>query len=216
MDAQYYVFALFLASLVCAIIVLCKVLFSGVKRQHKVLQTLLDEKETKLLTLYLDVEEIMDEFNRQAEATIADIKEHKRQAAGYLPQPKPMQMSEKAASAHMRTEEKSEAQREKFQSDALEVIASRRAELESESLNMRCSKPEAKADGGSLFKRIIDIAVDEPITLPPVSAAVSPKNKRSEAILELKKQGKSETQIAQELGITQNEVKIVIGLTAGG
>ena len=69
---EYYAFALFVAGLICVIAIICKVLFSNVKRQQK----LLDERESQILQLYTSVETLMEEFNDQIKLTTDELKEY--------------------------------------------------------------------------------------------------------------------------------------------
>lgn len=76
MGIQQYAFALFIAALICLIAILCKVLFSDVKRQKK----MLDEKESEILRLYTSVETMMEEFHDQMKATTAELKDYEFRA----------------------------------------------------------------------------------------------------------------------------------------
>ena len=71
MNLEYYLFALFIAALICLIAIICKVLFADVKRQKK----LLDEQESKILQLYTSVETMMEEFNEQIKMTTNELKD---------------------------------------------------------------------------------------------------------------------------------------------
>lgn len=166
MGIEYYWYALFVAILLCLVAILCKFLFANVKQQHKVIHKMLDEKESKLLRLYQDVEEIMEEFTLQAKSATEDIKD------GAL------------ANNSISTLKNVEAVTEK--------------------------KPEPPANDSLVFKNLIDVTVDEPL---PISSASPVQNTRNGKILAMKSEGKTSSQIAQELGITQNEVLTVIGLT---
>jgi len=198
---DFYAFALFIAGLLCLIAILCKVLFANVKRQYK----LLDEKETKLLQLYQTVESIMEEFSDQIKAATEEIKEFElrtaaRAAAAILP-PEPLKRevleklprAERVDSSRMRA--------------ANDVLARAERIVKSDALKNGAHPPNG--DGGTVFHRLFDETVGE----APEGAAETPnKQERTEAILALAGEGKTDAQIAQELGITQNEVKLVIGL----
>lgn len=58
MGLSHYLFASYVFILVCVVLVICKFMFSDVKRQKK----MLDDTETKLLRTYQTLEEAMDEF----------------------------------------------------------------------------------------------------------------------------------------------------------
>jgi DNA-binding NarL/FixJ family response regulator len=61
-----------------------------------------------------------------------------------------------------------------------------------------------------VFQRLFEDAQSEPQTS---EGDVPAKPSRSDSIVTLSKGGKTVPQIARELGITQNEVNLVIGLT---
>jgi len=199
---EYYGFALFISALLCLIAILCKVLFSNVRRQRK----LLDEKETKLLQLYQTVESIMEDFNDQARATTEDIKEYEHRAA----------ISAAAAASMSETVRYEQSERlpraEKAESSRLRAASEMLARAE-RIVNIdvqRSSPPAARPDNKVVFQRLFDDTAREAqaeIKTPPA------KQNRSELILGLAEEGKTDAQIARELGITQNEVNLVIGLT---
>ncbi|MCL2425527.1 MAG: hypothetical protein FWD05_04225 [Oscillospiraceae bacterium] len=162
--ASYYIFALFVAVLICVIAFVCKLLFANVKRQRK----LLDEQETKLLQLYTSVETLMEEFNEQVKLTTTEFKEHEyRFTSGMSVFDLPPEL-----------EQKVQIQQE-----------------------------------GAGFKKALDDVVNSPVAESAMNIAVnSSVQMRTDAILSLAKEGKSDNEIAQELGITRNEVLLVIGL----
>ena len=98
MGIEHYLFAGFIAALICLIAIIIKLLFANVRRQQK----LLDEKETNLLQLYRKVESIMEEFNDQISAAMDDIKEYESSIAARLasaaqqPEPGAMQFDEES------------------------------------------------------------------------------------------------------------------------
>jgi len=67
-----------------------------------------------------------------------------------------------------------------------------------------------KAENTAVFQRLIDETANEPLA---AQAEVPLQQAKNEAILALASEGKTDAQIASELGITRNEVKFVIGLT---
>ena len=212
---EYYAFALFIAALVCLVAILFKVLFSNVKQQNK----LLDEKESKILQLYRTVENIMDEFGDQVKATTDDIKELERRVTARVESTAAMKIQEhqqqillqqQQQQAAAKTEqlgklpraERSDPSRIKAAGDALA-----RAERIVKSSSLKGGEQSAKSDNGVVFQRLFDETVsDAPEEAPS-------QQTRNEAILALAESGKTDAQIASELGITQNEVKLVIGLT---
>lgn len=207
MGIEYYAFALFITGLICLITVLCKVLFSNVKRQHK----LLDEKETKLLQLYQTVESIMEEFNDQVKAAMDDINEFEIRAAKRAvamamqadpPQPEPVKAEQFEA---LPRAERIDSSRLKAAGDALE----RAGRIVKRDTLKKDAEP-AKSDNGTVFQRLFDETAAESV---PASPEIQEKQVKNEAILALAEEGKTHAEIAKELGITQNEVKLVIDLT---
>ena len=155
---------------------------------------MLEEKETKLLLLFKNVEEIMAEFNKQASAAMEDMKQHEIRIA-----------SRAAAVEREEVRSPAEEARTKVADDV------RRATENMEKKDEK-KKPEPPAKLNSApFQRIIDVTEEEPLENPPPGSA---KSARRDAVIALKDEGKTVAQIAQGLGITQNEVKIIIGLTA--
>ena len=66
----------------------------------------------------------------------------------------------------------------------------------------------AKSDNGAVFQRLFDET-----TIEQAAAAEAPAQQiKNEAIIALAGEGRTYAQIASDLGITQNEVKLVIGL----
>ena len=199
---EYYAFALFIAALVCLVAIVYKVLFSNVKRQY----TMLDEKESKLLQLYQTVETIMDEFNDQVKAAIEEIKEHenraaKRVAAMTLPkEPVKTEQLEKLPRV-----ERADNTRIKAANDMLA-----RAERIVKNDALKNPAVHSKTGNTAVFQRLFDEVASE---TPVEPAETPPQQTKNEAILTLSEEGKTDAQIASELGITQNEVKLVIGLT---
>ena len=165
MSVGYYVFALFIAILICVIAIIFKLLFANVRSQRK----LLDEQETKLLQLYTSVETLMEEFNEQVKLTTTEFKEHEyRFTSGMSVFDLPPALEEKM---HTRQE------------------------------------------SISGFKEILDDVASSPVSNSTTNiSSDSSVQTRTDAILALAKEGKSDAEIAQELGITRNEVLLVLGL----
>ena len=206
MGIDYYAFALFISGLVCLIAVLFRVLFADVKRQHK----LLDEKETKLLQLYRTVENIMEEFADQVKATTDELKEHENRLAkrdlSAAPPPEPAK--KEPAAEKLPRSVTVDSSRIRAASEVLE-----RAEriIKGDTLKPPASSgiSNGGANGGAVFQRFFDESVSEQ---PEPPEAADEKKTRKESILELAAEGKTDAQIASELGITRNEVRLVIGL----
>ena len=217
MSIEYYAFALFISGLICLIAILCKVLFANVKRQQK----LLDERETKLLQLYQTIESIMDEFGDQSKAAMEEIKEYETRAVK-----RAAELALLAAESQRNEPPAEPAKTEVFErlpradksdkSDpgrlkaAGEVLA--RAERIVKRDTLKGDEEPAKNENTAVFQRLFDETAGE---TPAVGTTkeVSSKQTRNEAIIALMEEGKTEAEIAQELSITQNEVKLVIGLT---
>lgn len=73
MGLDHYLFAFYVFTLICVIAVICKYLFSDVKRQRR----MLDETERKLLRTYQSLEDVMDEFYDAVAEAKADIEKSK-------------------------------------------------------------------------------------------------------------------------------------------
>ena len=210
MSIEYYAFALFIAGLVCLIAILVKVLFSDLRRQHK----LLDEKETKLLQLYNTVESIMEEFTDQAKITTDEIKEYEgrvamRASALTLPpdQIRSEQIIEKLPVRPVAVDS------DKIMA-ASEVLGRAERIIKSEAPKAVAEvAPKAAPPSGEVFQSFFDDTAAEPPA--PMSPDTRSKQSRNEKILTLAEAGKTDAQIAAELGITRNEVRLIIDLTGG-
>ena len=82
MGPDYYIFALYIFILICAILIICRFLFAGVKRRSKIL----DEKEEKILITYKTLEDAMDEFYDIADEAKAEL-ERKLKKLSEIPDP---------------------------------------------------------------------------------------------------------------------------------
>ncbi|MDR0490921.1 MAG: hypothetical protein LBH28_06725 [Oscillospiraceae bacterium] len=201
MDIKYYGFALFIAILVCLVAVLCRALFGGIKRQLK----LFDEKESQFMALYRSIESIMEEWNDQVKASKDEIKEFENHASVRL-----------ASIIAQMAPGKEEADHKPLQfaaagpdriGSAGEVLA-RAEKMAKQSTGIR---PDAskKNDRGTVFRRLFDERIGE---LSTGSDDTPAKPSKNDSILALAEDGKTVPQIARELGITQNEVNLVIGI----
>lgn len=166
MGIEYYGFAFFVFVLLSALIILCKILFSDVKRQNR----LLDEKEEKLLRLYQTLEDSIEEFYDM-------VAESKSELDGKF-------KNMVSAAENIMQEEAPEANKgQKKQSPQ---------RIEEEPVEFSVLLSEAERSTGE--------------------ASVEPGGLHS-SILNLSKSGKTKTQIAKELGITQTEVGLVIEMS---
>ena len=225
---EYYAFASFLTGLICLIAIICKVLFANVKRQYK----LLDEKETKLLELYRAVESITEDFNDQVKAATEEIKEYENRVALIAASITEKQGDGLSALLTKQGDGLYALPAKQGDSPALlaqqrnHALASRARRAGSGRARAANEEP-AKAgrvirgdvrrspavtennDNGAVFQRFFDEAATQ---APQTPAETYKKQTRSEAVLELAQEGKTDAQIASELGITQNEVKLIIGI----
>jgi len=263
MEIQHYVFSLFLAALICGIAILCKVLFSDTKRQKK----LLDEKETKILELYISVETLTEEFNDLARTTIEEMKEYEMRALSRsavselpsefekieqvldrLPKSVPLDaarikvlgdvvertnsMSGNEASyfAPMQPQQPIQQPLPKApvvpppQHQSISQQAPRQAAplpTISNAVHQAYGAPAPKPfnppkvdTGNAVFQKMFDDTVDTgPVnTVYAETNGVATQQSRSDIILSMSEAGKDDIQIASELGITRNEVALVLGL----
>jgi len=227
MGIEYYIFALFIAALVCVIAIICKVLFSNVKRQRK----LLDERETQILQLYTSTETLMEEFNEQIKMTTDELKGLESRANTQVMQiqkASQMQQSLQAQQVSHTVDttafdlppelEKKEQVLDKlprtlpFDANRIRVAGEvlERAERIVKSENITLPAPQEKERPGAVFQKFFDDTA-ESTPIPPAVRA-SRAQTRTEAILELAAEGKTDVEIASQLGITRNEVVLVVGL----
>ena len=211
MGIEYYAFALFVAGLVCVIAIICKVLFGNIRRQKK----LLDERESQILQLYTSVETLMEEFNEQVKLTTNELKEHEYRATSHIPAfdlPPELEKKEQVLEKLPRSLP-FDANRIRVAGEVLE-----RAERIVKSDAIISQAPSAgdtasKEEDGAVFQKFFDETVESTPPPPP-----TPEEKkatvrtRTDMIIELANEGKSDVEIASELGITRNEVLLVIGL----
>jgi len=202
MGIQYYAFTLFIAGLVCLIAILIKFLFADVRRQQK----LLDEKETKILHLYNSVESLMDEITDQAMIVADEMKEYERRIAM------------RSASIVLQTDTTIRPEIK----DAQPVAHTMAAETaKSKAINevyertpvAEVQRPPAKttSSSGMVFQSFFDESIED---FEHVNGGAKPH--RNDLIVAMSKDGRTDAQIAHELGITQNEVRLVIDLMTSG
>jgi len=203
MGIEYYAFALFVSGLICLIAILCKVLFSDIKRQTK----LLDEKETKLLQLYRTVENIMEEFADQVKATTEELKEHENRLAkrdlAVVPPPEPVKKD-----VYGTTQSRSVTVDSSRIRAASEVLERAERIIKGDTLKPPANSVKNGGNSGAVFQKFFDESANE----QPEPPAEAVRMTKKETILALAADGKTDAQIASELGITRNEVKLVIGL----
>jgi len=206
MGLEYYAFALFVAGLVCVIAIICKVLFANVKRQKK----LLDERETKIIQLYASVETLMEEFQEQVKMTTAELKEQEYRATSNIAAfnlPPELEKKEPVLEKVPRTLPY-DANRIRAAGEVLE-----RAERIVKNDAATAAPPQERNINAPVFQRFFDETAES--TPPPPPTAAEKKatvQTRTEMILELAAEGKTDIEIASELGITRNEVLLVVGL----
>jgi len=209
MELGYYAFALFIAGLICIIAIICKVLFGNVKRQKK----LLDERESQILKLYTSVETLMEEFNEQVKMTTKELKEQEYRATSQISAfdlPLVLEKKEQAIEKLPRTLP-FDANRIKVAGEVLE-----RAEriIKSDNIISPAFDDAAQRDeDGPVFQKFFDDTLEA--TPPPPPSQEEKKasvRTRTDMIIDLANEGKSDVEIASELGITRNEVLLVIGL----
>ncbi|MCL2046264.1 MAG: hypothetical protein FWG88_07745 [Oscillospiraceae bacterium] len=226
MGITYYAFALFIAALVCLIGILYKLLFGNVKRQRK----LLEEKESNILQLYQTIESIMDEFTEQIAAAMDDIKEYEsRAAATFTASQARLQELRMEEAIIERIEEEPafvpilETARAPAMPMTVDATRIRAASEVLERAERMVRSPVGRSadyivgdgDNGEVVQRLLDDDPDNEPQSPPSTIQGNIQGKSNkDAILTLAEEGKTQAQIAQELGITQNEVKLVIDLVA--
>ena len=209
MGLEYYAFALFVAGLICVIAIICKVLFANVKGKKR----LLDEREAQIMLLYTSVETLMEEFNDQVKATTEEIKEYEYRATSKIAAfdlPPELEQKELVLEKLPRTLPL-DANRIKVAGEVLE-----RAEriIKNDVIinhGTSAAQPPEKEETGAVFQKFFDESADAPP--PPPPSDTSNARLRSAAILTLADEGKTDVEIASELGITRNEVQLVIDLT---
>jgi len=235
---QHYAFAFFIAGLICLIAILCKVLFSNVKRQQK----LLDEKESRILQLYVSVENLTEEFNDLARTTMEELKEYENRAISRmsvnalpsefqkieqvldrLPKSVPLDANRMRATGEIieRTDRMAVSDTPLVVPPPQQVvkpiapappIPPPMQTIQQNTYTPPKPYSPPKADNsGAVFQKMFDDTV-EAQSPAPSNAAENGAESRSEKILAMVAEGKDNIQIASELGITRNEVAFVVGL----
>ena len=209
MGIEYYLFALFIAALICIIALVFKVLFANVKRQQK----LLDERETQILQLYNTIETIMDEFGDQVKASMDEIKALEHRATANI-----------SAFELPPGLEKKDQIFDKVQLPRTEPLTANRIRAAGEVLERAeriikqdvivneeaAAPPESPPQNTAVFQKFFDDAADGP---PQDYEKISGAPTKNEKIRALADEGKTDVEIASKLGITQSEVQLVTSLT---
>ena len=211
MGIEYYAYALFVTAMVCIVAIVFKMLFADVRRQRK----LLEEKETELYDFYRTVRNVMEEFFDQVETVQKDIRDHEDKLIKLKlqsqPQPQPPIIpSLNKALEHAKLESLSKLPRREIEDTGVDRIR-----IASEVIGRAEKVIKGDISAADETKPAFEQYLEDSVTAEaeaakdPVAAA---KQKRNKTILELNKQGKTTAQIAEELSITQNEVKLIIEL----
>ena len=206
MGIEYYAFALFVTVLICLIAFLFKMLFADVKRQKK----MLDEKESELLKLYRTVENVIEEFTDKAKAITKEIKVHEDRMLKF-------ELEQKANNVPIKISEPVVPQKPNKLPRTMAVDSSvdrikaageviERAERVVKGEAAKVTQPVVPQP---VFQRVLkETEAPKPYDDP----SLTEKQRRNKKILELADSGKTTAQIAEELSISQNEVKLVIEL----
>jgi len=215
MGLEYYAFALFVAGLICVIVIICKVLFANVKAQKK----MLDERESQILQLYTSVETLMEEFNDQLKITTDELKQQEYRATAHMSAfdlPPELEHKEQVLEKLEQLEKVPrslpfDANRIRVAGEVLE--RAERIIKNDTIISPNGTQPSAPAvaerqEHTAVFQKFFDDTVEA----NPSPAEMSNAQTRSNAILALANKGKTDAEIAGELGITRNEVQLVIGL----
>ena len=211
MGIEHYAFALFIAGLVCVVVIIIKLLFGNVKKQMK----LLDERESQILQIYTTVETLMEEFNEQLKITTAELKEHEKRATSRMAAfelPPELEKKEQILEKLPRTLPL-DATRIRVAGEVLE-----RAERIVKSDEIVKPPPSVggsagREEGGAVFQNFFDDTMESTPPIPPTQEEKRAiVQTRTDAILALAEEGKTDIEIASELGITRNEVLLVVGL----
>jgi hypothetical protein len=180
----YYLFAFFVFILVCLVLLLWRFLFAGLKRER----IYLEQKEEELQVLLQTLRKEADDFFDLATDKAAEISDERKRVAALISG----------------------------------FTLPQSAENESVVLPNPEPEPAVKAAPFNEFRKAIEDAVikqNEPPIIPKVDASETvpvnqvkpePKSSKKEQILTLLDSGKDALQIAKELGITRNEVDLVI------
>jgi DNA-directed RNA polymerase specialized sigma24 family protein len=184
MSADYYVFAFYEFLLICVILLLCRALFSRAKKQ----KAKLEEKEAKLLKLYQTVEDAMDELYDLASESKSEIEEALNKLSSLMGS-----LAKAEIGGPGTPSLKADASETEFQKDRRDGVKQTDGDRERFREPIKPDKEQTR----------------------PTSAADQAERRyatRAEIILERSRSGKTSAQIAKELGITLNEVDLVIGM----
>ena len=207
---EYYAFALFVTAMICIIAILFKMLFADVRRQKK----MLDEKESELLKLFRTVENMMEEFADQVKSTTREIKIHedKIMKLRVKAQKQSVEQRIQEQAAPEQTEQLPRRMTVDSSSDRIK-IASDLVERQGRVIKGDLINPNTPNTRKPEFQQIFTQAENE---IQTIDATKNAKKARTDKVMALSKQGKTAPEIAKELGITQNEVRLIIELGKQG
>ena len=194
MGLSYYGFAFFIFLLLCIFAMLCRHLFI---RNKGNVQSVLDEKEKKLLTLYSTMEDMMDEFNDTAMAASMEINRQIVEMRNIKPS---MHQAAPAPAARATT-------------PAIPMPAAAPPAMPTVPLPPIPVAPTEDAQ---------PVAPPKPAAAPafsqfePPEATIDPKRPpdRPSHILSMHKQGMDRMHIAKQLSVTLSEVDLVLGIAS--
>ena len=225
-----YIFALFIFGLVCLTAILCRILFFNAGRDAKRQNALLDEKEQKMLKLYQSIETIAEDFEDNVKIATDEIREIENRTIKIVAQLKAQDETVReaaaaaaaaavAAAVPAQPQTHPEPASMRINGTKTMTVDSTRFKAAGEVLERaermviggkpKNSESRVRSVNGLEFQRIIDETVIEQY---PSEPELTEKQKRTNEILSLSSEGKSVAQIARKLGITRNEVDLVIGL----
>lgn len=255
MGVEYYIFALFVAALVCGVAIVFKLLFSNVKKEKEEL----DKREAEVYKTYSAAETLLEEFEDQAKTTLDELKKRELeyreliqnnpvietvaepvQSAPVAEKPqRPLSPEEKRIKAAGDVIERAERYIvhdstpdtrlkpppviQAFTSaettiTPIPVVSPKAAQAAYASLpaqkavqSVKTTQEEKAKATTVVFQKFFDDAAEAP---PPAQYAPDANNgaSKKDIILELTREGKTDVEIASQLGITRNEVQLVIGM----
>ena len=241
MGIEYYAFALFIAALICLIAIICKVLFANVKRQKKLLdeqeskilqiytsvETIIEEFQEQVKMTTNELKDLEYRANSQAVQVV-----QASQAAKAASEAQTAQAAQTALALHMSNREafdlppaleKKEQVPDKmprtlsYDPDRIRAAGEAlehagriiKSDAVVPALQSEIATPR-KENNVAVFQKFFDDTAES--TPPPPEIKASRIQTRTDAILALSAEGKTDIEIASELGITRNEVLLVVGL----
>ena len=243
MGAEYYAFALFIAGLVCIVAIVFKVLFSDIKRKNKMLderetqvlhtynavETIMeefqDQAKATIEELKLREQEYRAAMQNMAAFQLPPELEKKAQVIDKVP--RPLSLDANRIKVAGEVIERAERHMGYDISTAATAISAEPSVQTQQAVPSYTADPppidifkqavpvvqQTKSEiKPVVFQKFFDDAVDAPPPTPYAPAQVNGGSRR-DAILALSDEGKTDVEIASQLGITRNEVQLVIGLT---